>query len=106
MSKIYDENNIRFINQLDKLLKQKEEDYGSFDKTSWVMTQLLENILTAHNGVKVKVSIRIFGIFMVMLKLWRILSSKRYFKDNHDDIAGYNELLRKLIITEEKSNGK
>ena len=62
MSKFYDENNVRFINQLDKLLKQKEEDYGSFDKTSWVMTQLLENILTAHNGVKVKVSIKTFGI--------------------------------------------
>ena len=93
MSKIYDENNIRFINQLDKLLKQKEEDYGSFDKT-------------AHNGVKVKVSIKTFGIFMVILKLWRILSSKRYFKDHHDDIAGYNELLRKLMINEEKSNGK
>ena len=74
--KNFNEDNIRFINQLDKLLKQKEEDYGSFDRTSWVMTQLLENVLTAHNGVKVKVSIKIFGIFMIMLKLWRILSSK------------------------------
>ena len=70
------------------------------------MTQLLENVLTAHNGVKVKVSIKIFGIFMIMLKLWRILSSKRYLKDNFDDIAGYDELLRKLVIQEEKTNGK
>ena len=99
--KNFNEDNIRFINQLDKLLKQKEEDYGSFDRTSWVMTQLLENVLTAHNGVKVKVSIKIFGIFMIMLKLWRILSSKRYLKDNFDDIAGYDELLRKLVIQEE-----
>jgi hypothetical protein len=104
--KNFNEDNIRFINQLDKLLKQKEEDYGSFDRTSWVMTQLLENVLTAHNGVKVKVSIKIFGIFMIMLKLWRILSSKRYLKDNFDDIAGYDELLRKLVIQEEKTNGK
>ena len=56
------EDNVRFLNQLDKLLKQKTEDYGSFDRTSWVMTQFLENILTAHNGAKVKVSIKIFGI--------------------------------------------
>ena len=104
--KNFNEDNIRFINQLDKLLKQKEEDYGSFDRTSWVMTQLLENVLTAHNGVQGKVSIKIFGIFMIMLKLWRILSSKRYLKDNFDDIAGYDELLRKLVIQEEKTNGK
>ena len=43
---------------------------------------------------------------MIMLKLWRILSSKRYLKDNFDDIAGYDELLRKLVIQEEKTNGK
>jgi|TARA_R100001244_G_scaffold53623_1_gene46550 hypothetical protein len=100
------EDNVRFLNQLDKLLKQKTEDYGSFDRTSWVMTQFLENILTAHNGVKVKVSIKIFGIFMIMLKLWRILVNKRYVKDNSDDVAGYNELLRKLLIAEEKTNVK
>jgi hypothetical protein len=100
------EDNVRFLNQLDKLLKQKTEDYGSFDRTSWVMTQFLENILTAHNGVKVKVSIKIFGIFMIMLKLWRILVNKRYVKDNSDDVAGYNELLRKLLIAEEKTNDK
>ena len=100
------EDNDRFLNQLDKLLKQKTEDYGSFDRTSWVMTQFLENILTAHNGVKVKVSIKIFGIFMIMLKLWRILVNKRYVKDNSDDVAGYNELLRKLLIAEEKTNVK
>ena len=100
------EDNVRFLNQLDKLLKQKTEDYGSFDSTSWVMTQFLENILTAHNGVKVKVSIKIFGIFMIMLKLWRILVNKRYVKDNSDDVAGYNELLRKLLIAKEKTNDK
>ena len=100
------EDNVRFLNQLDKLLKQKTEDYGSFDRTSWVMTQFLENILTAHNGAKVKVSIKIFGIFMIMLKLWRILVNKRYVKDNSDDVAGYNELLRKLLIAEEKTNDK
>ena len=100
------EDNVRFLNQLDKLLKQKTEDYGSFDRNSWVMTQFLENILTAHNGAKVKVSIKIFGIFMIMLKLWRILVSKRYVKDNSEDVAGYNELLRKLLIAEEKTNDK
>ena len=100
------EDNVRFLNQLDKLLKQKTEDYGSFDRTSWVMTQFLENILTAHNGAKDKLSIKIFGIIMIMLKLWRIIVSKRYVKDNSEDVAGYNELLRKLLIAEEKTNDK
>ena len=98
--------NIRFINDLDKLLQQKESDYGSFDTTSWLLTGILERLLSAHNGVQIKVPIKIFGIFMIMLKLWRILSSKRYLKDNFDDIAGYDELLRKLVIQEEKTNGK
>jgi len=41
-----------------------------------------------------------------MLKLWRILVNKRYVKDNSDDVAGYNELLRKLLIAEDKTNDK
>ena len=44
--------NIRFINSLDKLLKQKQEDYGSFDTTSWLLTGILERLLSAHNGVQ------------------------------------------------------
>ena len=43
---------------------------------------------------------------MIMLKLLRILVNKRYVKDNSDYVAGDNELLRKLLIAEEKTNDK
>jgi hypothetical protein len=96
--------NVRFINDLDKLLRQKEIDYGSFDTTSWLLSGILEKLLSAHNGVQVKVPIRIFGIFMIVTKLWRVMNQKNYHKDSHDDIAGYNELLRKMLKNEEKHN--
>ena len=98
--------NIRFINSLDKLLQQKQEDYGSFDTTSWLLTGILERLLSAHNGVQVKVPLRIFGIFMIIVKLWRILNGKKYNKDSSDDIAGYNELLRKMLQNEENHDEK
>ena len=98
--------NIRFINSLDKLLQQKQEDYGSFDTTSWLLTGILERLLSAHNGVQVKVPLRIFGIFMIIVKLWRIMNGKKYNKDSSDDIAGYNELLRKMLQNEEKHDEK
>ena len=100
------EDNVRFLNQIDKLLKQKQTDYGSFDVTSWVLTGFLERILSAHNGVSVKVPNRIFGMFMIVLKLWRILNRKKYHKDDNDDVNGYNELLRKLVQNEDKANDK
>ena len=98
--------NIRFINDLDKLLQQKESDYGSFDTTYWLLTGILERLLSAHNGVQIKVPIKIFGIFMIVVKLWRIMNQKNYHKDSFDDIAGYNELLRKMLKNEEKYNKK
>jgi uncharacterized protein with PQ loop repeat len=100
------EDNVRFLNQIDKMLKQKQNDYGSFDTTSWLMTGILERILSAHNGVTVKVPNRIFGIFMIILKLWRVLNRKKYHKDDNDDVNGYNELLRKLVQNEDKANEK
>jgi len=100
------EDNVRFLNQIDKMLKQKQNDYGNFDTTSWLLTGILERILSAHNGVTVKVPNRIFGIFMIILKLWRILNRKKYHKDDFDDTNGYNELLRKLVQNEDKANEK
>tara|TARA_R110002020_G_scaffold234544_1_gene446616 strand:+ start:1353 stop:1661 length:309 start_codon:yes stop_codon:yes gene_type:complete len=100
------EDNVRFLNGIDKLLREKQNDYGSFDTTSWLMAGILERMLSAHNGVTVKVPSRIFGMFMIILKLWRILNNKKYKKDSSDDISCYNELLRKLVQREEKANEK
>jgi hypothetical protein len=96
--------NVSHINKLTKeleqLLNEKQSQYGSFDNTSYAMKGILESILTAFNGYKVKVPLNIFGIFMINLKLWRTITNKNYKKDSYDDVNGYNELNRKMKIRE------
>jgi hypothetical protein len=96
--------NVSHINKLTKeleqLLNEKQSQYGSFDNTSYAMKGILESILTAFNGYKVKVPLNIFGIFMINLKLWRTITNKNYKKDSYDDVNGYNELNRKMKIKE------
>ena len=47
-------NNIKNINEitkeLEKLLKIKQEQYGSFSSTSYAFKGMLESILSAFNG--------------------------------------------------------
>ena len=99
--------NVSHINKLTKeleqLLNEKQSQYGSFDNTSYAMKGILESILTAFNGYKVKVPLNIFGIFMINLKLWRTITNKNYKKDSYDDVNGYNELNRKMKIREEEN---
>lgn len=92
--------NVKFMNNLEKLLKEKQADYGNFDETSYVMTKMMENFLSLHNHKEVKVPYKFFGLFMIILKSWRIMQSKSYKKDSSDDIQGYNELLRRLLLNE------
>jgi hypothetical protein len=96
--------NVSHINKLTKeleqLLNEKQSQYGSFDNTSYAMKGILESILTAFNGYKVRVPLNIFGIFMINLKLWRTITNKNYKKDSYDDVNGYNELNRKMKIRE------
>jgi hypothetical protein len=96
--------NVSHINKLTKeleqLLNEKQSQYGSFDNTSYAMKGILESILTAFNGYKVKVPLNIFGIFMINLKLWRTITNKNYKKDSYDDVNGYNELNRRMKIRE------
>ena len=95
--------NIKFINNLEKLLHEKEGDYGHFDHTSFVMGGILEKYLSVHNNKPVKVPLKFFGLFMIFLKCWRIMQSKDYKKDSFDDINGYTELLRRLVVNENKT---
>ena len=101
-------NNVKDINQitkeLEKLLKQKEEQYGSFDVTSYSFKGVLESILSAYNGRVVVCPPNIFGVCMIFVKLWRSITNQKYKKDTYDDISGYNELNRKLKMKE--NNGK
>src|SRR6056300_1564589 len=93
--------NVKFINELERLLNQKQSDYGHFDNTSFVMAGILEKYLSVYNNKEVKVPLKFFGIFMIFLKLWRVMQSENYKKDNFDDINGYAELLRRLVINEQ-----
>ena len=36
------DNNIKFMNNLDKLLHEKQGDYGHFDHTSYAMVGMME----------------------------------------------------------------
>jgi hypothetical protein len=85
--------NVSHINKLTKeleqLLNEKQSQYGSFDNTSYAMKGILESILTAFNGYKVKVPLNIFGIFMINLKLWRTITNKNYKKDSYNFIKKY-----------------
>ena len=94
--------NIKFISEIERLLKQKQNDYGEFDHTSYVMSGILEKYLSVYNNVEVKVPLKLFGIFMIFLKLWRVMQSNNYKKDSFDGINGYAELLRRLVINEQK----
>lgn len=93
--------NVKFITELERLLNQKQNDYGHFDNTSYVMAGILEKYLSVYNNVEVKVPLKFFGIFMIFLKLWRVMQSEDYKKDSFDDINGYAELLRRLVINEQ-----
>ena len=98
------ENMSKLTKELDKLLKSKQAQYGSFDNTSFAMKGILESILAAHNGHKVRVPNNIFGCFMQFLKIWRSITNPMYKKDTYDDVNGYNELNRMLKIKETEND--
>jgi hypothetical protein len=95
--------NVKFINSIEKLLHEKEGDYGHFDHTSFAMAGMMEKYLSVHNNKPVKVPLKFFGLFMISLKCWRIMQSKEYKKDSFDDINGYTELLRRLVVNDNKT---
>jgi hypothetical protein len=91
---------VKFLNNLEMLLKEKENNYGSFDHTSQVWANYLSDILSIENNKTVRVPLKTFGIMMIFLKLWRIMQSQRFKQDNFTDINGYTELLKRLVINE------
>lgn len=101
--KVIMSDNVKFISEIERLLKQKQNDYGHFDHTSYVMVGIMEKYLSIHNNQDVKIPLKFFGLFMILLKSWRIMQSKDYKKDSFDDINGYTELLRRLVIDENKN---
>ena len=84
----------RVARDIEKLLKRKADEYGSFTKTSYFFHGFLESLISAHNGKQIKVPKNIFGVCMMAIKIWRTITNPRYKKDSYDDTAGYNELNR------------
>ena len=84
----------RVARDIEKLLKRKADEYGSFTKTSYFFHGFLESLIYAHNGKQIKVPKNIFGVCMMAIKIWRTITNPRYKKDSYDDTAGYNELNR------------
>jgi len=67
------------------------------------MVGMMEKYLTIHNNKTVKVPLKFFGLFMIFLKCWRVMQSDKYKADSFDDINGYTELLRRLVVDENKT---
>ena len=69
-------NDIKFTKNLEKLLEQKQQDYGGFDHTSQIMANYLSDILSIENNTTVRVPVKTFGVIMVFLKLWRVCNQR------------------------------
>ena len=89
--------NVKFISELERLLKQKQNDYGHFDHTSYVMVEIMEKYLSIHNNQPVKIPLKFFGLVMILLKTWRIMQSKDYKKD-HFGIRIENLIFVKMYL--------
>lgn len=87
------------MNEVDKILSEREHVYGSFDDVSRMYTNLVTLVDEADSilGCKVKCSID-----MILMKIARIVSGDQYYRDNWSDIAGYAMLVVKSIDEEDK----
>ena len=100
------DDNIKWIDIGEKMVKQmlekKQKEYGSFDNNAYIMANFLQSALEIINGYKVKVPITIIPQLMIVLKLTRTIddgSGKDVYKlDTHKDIAGYNDLLKEMLL--------
>jgi hypothetical protein len=56
--KVIMSDNVKFISELERLLNQKQNDYGDFDHTSYVMVGIMEKYLSIHNNQDVKIPLK------------------------------------------------
>jgi len=93
------------------LLKNKQKEYGDFDSNAHIVAQFIKSVLEAVNKQKLKVPITIVAQLMIVLKLTRTVNDGEkeimYKEDTHQDISGYNELLKyQMQQLERNNNGK
>jgi hypothetical protein len=108
------DDNVKWIDISEKMVKQmlegKQKEYGDFGNNSYIIANFIQSVLEVVNGYKVKVPITLIPQLMIVLKLTRTIddgTKKIVFKeDTHKDIAGYNNLLRQMMINTLESENK
>ena len=109
------DDNVKWIDIGEKmtknLLKNKQKEYGDFDSNAHMVAQFIKSVLEAVNKQKLKVPITIVAQLMIVLKLTRTVNDGEkeimYKEDTHQDISGYNELLKyQMQQLERNNNGK
>ena len=107
-----DKDNVQWIDigekMVKQLLEQKQKEYGSFDNNAYIIANFIQSVLEVVNGFKVKVPITLIPQLMIVLKLTRTIddgSGKDIYKlDTHKDIAGYNDLLKDMLLEMRKKD--
>jgi len=107
-----DKDNVQWIDIGEKMVKQmleqKQKEYGSFDNNAYIISNFIQSVLEVVNGFKVKVPITLIPQLMIVLKLTRTIddgSGKDIYKlDTHKDIAGYNDLLKDMLLEMRKKD--
>lgn len=107
-----DKDNVQWIDIGEKMVKQmleqKQKEYGSFDNNAYIIANFIQSVLEVVNGFKVKVPITLIPQLMIVLKLTRTIddgSGKDIYKlDTHKDIAGYNDLLKDMLLEMRKKD--
>jgi hypothetical protein len=100
------DDNVEWISIEEKMVKQlldeKQKEYGSFDNNAYIISNYIQSELEVVNGFKIKVPTDIIPRLMIVLKLTRTIddgSGKDLYKlDTHKDIAGYNNLLKDMLL--------
>jgi hypothetical protein len=105
------DDNVKWIDIGEKMVKQmlegKQKEYGNFDNNAYIIANFIQSVLEVINKKKIEVPITIVPQLMIVLKLTRTIDdgTKQFvFKeDTHKDIAGYNNLLRQMMINSSES---
>jgi hypothetical protein len=85
-----------------EMLKQREEQYGSFESHS-ILSQNLQDVLICFPKWQSLPKIEKEALTMICHKMARILNGDPLYPDNWVDICGYSQLVVNYLV-EEKSN--
>jgi len=102
--------NVKWIDIGEKLVKQmlekKQEEYGSFRNNAYIIASFIQSTLEVINNKEIKVPLTLIPQLMMILKITRTIDdgTKKsiYKEDTHKDIAGYNNLLKDMLIKNEE----